>query len=84
MPKLEIPDVPENLYRQIAELARQNGTSLEEEAAQILARGIPGGIATDDRAETLLLTEVRRTRQSLKDIYVTEEEIQAAKRRGRE
>jgi hypothetical protein len=76
MPKLEIPDIPENLFQQIVESARRKGVSPAQQAADILARGI-----ADDAAEARLMAEARKDRESLA-VFVTETELGAAKRQG--
>lgn len=74
MPKVEIPDVPKELYDRIVELARSKDVSLGEEVLEILAKGY----------EADFLAEVRRDREELKHIYLTDEQINDAKRWGRE
>jgi plasmid stability protein len=80
MRKLEILEVPDNLYDQIAEAARRKGVSISQEAADILARGITG----DEAREVELLNEAREARKSMKGFFLTEADIQAAKRWDRE
>jgi plasmid stability protein len=80
MPNLEIPDMPDSLYKKIAELARSKGVPVEQEVKEILAKGL----AADEAAEAELMAEIRRGREALGDIYLTEAEIQAGKRWGRE
>jgi hypothetical protein len=41
-------------------------------------------IASDDEAEARLLAEIRAGREALGNLYVTEAELQEAKRWGRE
>jgi hypothetical protein len=77
MPKLEIPDVPDQLYRQIEESARRKGVPLGQEAAELLAKGA----ADDEAREAQLLAETRRDRESL-DLYLTDADISEAKREG--
>jgi hypothetical protein len=79
MPKLEIPDVPKHLYKWLRDSARRKGIPLGEEAVAVLAKGA----ANDDAREAALLAETRRGRRSLKGVYVTEADLQAAKQRGR-
>lgn len=80
MARLEIPDLPENVYKEIVARARVHGVPAEQEAARILVNAI----ASDDEAEARLLAEIRAGREALGNLYVTEAELQEAKRWGRE
>ena len=79
MPKLEIPDLPEKTYKEIVARARRHGVPTEQEAAQILTKGI----AIDDEAEAKLVAEIRRDRQARGNRPITDEDIQAGRQWGR-
>jgi hypothetical protein len=81
MASLEIPNIPESLYREMEKLARVRGTTLAEVATSILARGI----GPDDAYEKQLTAEIAKEREEMagRGVWVTNEDIQEAKNWGR-
>jgi plasmid stability protein len=81
MPKLDLPNVPDRIYSTLQARAASHGRSVEEEALECLDAALrPPGESRDVEA---VLDELRRFRESLGDIYLTEAELQCAKREGR-
>ncbi len=78
MATLEIPNLPDEVYRQIAEHARLRGRTVSQLAAELIAQAL----ATDEQAEAKLLEEIRAEREALarRGVFITDEDI----RRGRE
>jgi hypothetical protein len=72
--------LPKTLFLQIEERARTNGTSVDAEAAELLARAL-----ADDAREAELLAEIRNERQEMADrgVFITDDFINEAKNWGR-
>lgn len=81
MPALEIPNLPEDVFKQIETLARVRGQSVGDVAADFLRKALTG----EDEAEAKLLADIRREREELaaKGVYLTKEMINEAKAWGR-
>ena len=82
MATITLPDLPETLYRPLAARAARHGTTVEHEAVQALQEALRQDEASSANA-VASAQEIRRVRESLKGIYVTEVELQRAKRDGR-
>ena len=82
MRTLEIPNLPDELYQQIEKLARIHGRSVGEEAAEFLLRGL----SNDEDREAMLMEEIRADREAMakRGVWITPEDIRAAKNWGRE
>jgi plasmid stability protein len=83
MATLTIPDLPEAVYKPLAERAARHGRSVEQEALDCLLRALSSEPEAADAATQAKLRELRQFRESLRGIYVTEEDLQQAKREGR-
>jgi len=70
--------VPDDVYRQVENRAHKHGVSVEAQAAQDLMRA-----ANDEMDEETLVSEIRKAREARSGIFVTEKELQEAKRWGR-
>jgi plasmid stability protein len=82
MATIMLQNVPDALYRWLCDRATQHGRSIEEEAMDCLDAVVSGsGRDTEDVERTL--AELRALRGSLGGLYVTEAELQKAKREGR-
>jgi plasmid stability protein len=79
MRTLTIRNVPTELYEALTKQAKRRGRSLNSEALFQLESQL-GQREMDVEEE---LNEIRAFRRRLKNFYVTEEEIQAAKNEGR-
>jgi plasmid stability protein len=82
MSQLELRDIPEQLFVKLQDRAAEHGRSIEDEAIECIAEAV----GTDEKKKPRrrpTLEEIAGFRASLGDIYITEEEIQAAKRKGR-
>lgn len=71
-------DIPERLYRKLEAQSKQQGLSVSDQAARVLAEALDA----DEAKEQALLAEIRRERESM-GIYITEADLQEAKRMGR-
>ncbi len=80
MAPLQISDLPENIYRQLEQQAREIGVTVAKCAAMLLARAVE-----EEEREQHLLAEIRREREELarKGVYATQAIIDEAKRWGR-
>ncbi len=83
MRSLEIANLPDGMYQRIEEQAAAHGTTVSQEAAELLAKAL----ADDDTRETELLAELAAGRAELKAKgipSISETEIQDMKQWGRE
>ena len=73
--------VPENLFHQIEERARTQGTTVDDQAAELLAKAL-----AEDPREAELLAEIRKEREEMasRGVFLTNESIAEAKSWGRE
>ncbi|HYO07711.1 MAG TPA: hypothetical protein VER17_01955 [Tepidisphaeraceae bacterium] len=78
MPRVEIADVPDDVYTELEARARQNGKSVGEQAADYLRQAL-----AEEAAEARLLAEIRREREAL-NVWVTDADLGQAKHWGRE
>ena len=76
MPTLTLKDVPDELYRRLAERAEQHRRSLEAEALDCL------GSVVDAETERIL-GDIESFRRAMGPIHVTEADLQRAKQEGR-
>jgi hypothetical protein len=81
MRTLQIPNLPDETYELIEKLARVRGCSICELAADLLAKGLAGNPA----AEAALLEQIRIEREEMarRGVWITDEDIRAAKNYGR-
>ena len=77
MPSLTLKNVPADLYRRLKKTAAENHRSLNREAILRLERSI-GMVDWEE-----FRNRVDRVRESLSMPYLTDEDINAAKRAGR-
>lgn len=81
MAALEIPNLPDDVFKQIETLARVRGQPIGDVAADFLTRAL----TASDEAEAELLASIRRERAEFaaKGVYATKESIDDAKAWGR-
>ena len=79
MASLTIRNVPTELYEALTRQAKRRRRSINSEAIFQL-QSVLGHREIDVETE---LDEIRRFREKLKDIYVTDEDIQRGKNEGR-
>jgi len=81
MATLEIPNLPDELYREIEKLARVRGTTIAAVARDMLAKGMGG----PDSREEKLLSDIRAEREAMarRGVNATEQEIREARDQGR-
>jgi plasmid stability protein len=83
MATLHLTNLPEAVVERLRDRAQRSHRALEEEAADILVTAV--AFAQTQASEVdVRLSEIRRFRQSLGPIFLTEEELQTAKREGME
>jgi plasmid stability protein len=82
MPSIVLPNVPESLFASLRDRASRHGTSIEEETIHCLEKALGAAGLSQKQAEHVL-AEVDQLRASLGDLYLTEAELQQAKREGR-
>lgn len=75
---ITLHNVPESLLAELRERAARHGKSVEDEVLAYL-----GTRVNEQRNADRVLTDLRQFRASLGDLYVTEAELQQAKREGR-
>jgi hypothetical protein len=75
MASLKIPD---EVFRRVEERARKHGLSVDEQAAQDLAR-----LAAEELDETALLDAIRQARGARGGQPLLEHDLQLIKRKGR-
>jgi len=82
MKSLEIPNLPDEVYRQIEDRARASGKAVAELAAEMLSDAVAG----DEAKEAALMAEIRAERDQMarEGIFLTPEDVQRAKQWGRE
>lgn len=80
MKRLDIPNLPDEVYEAIAHRARAAGRTPAAEGAEILERGVEAELK-----EQVLLEEIRKDRDEMarRGVFLTEEDIQSAIDRGR-
>lgn len=73
--------IPQNLFHQIEDRARTQGTTVDDQAAELLAKAL-----AEDPREAELLAEIRREREEMasRGVFLTNASIAEAKRWGRE
>jgi len=76
---LHIKGVPEDIYRELKARAKANRRSLNSEVVFCLERVLKGR----PRTAAELLARVDAIRERVRVPYLTDEELNAAKRRGR-
>jgi plasmid stability protein len=79
MPRIELANVPEELYERLQQRASEHGKSVESEVLGCIERALEK--SHPHRAE--LLERFRLLRKSLEPIYLRDQDIQAAKEAGR-
>jgi len=78
MATVTLKNVPDELYARLKRKAAMNRRSINNEAIVCLESMLP-----EKRDPAVVLREIRRFRRSLKGIYVTDKDLDAAKRWGR-
>jgi plasmid stability protein len=79
MQSVETVTVPQSLYQQIRERASASGRTVDEQAAEVLAKAL-----ADEAQEAAVMAEIRAERDKLNVPFLTEAELQRMKRSGRE
>jgi plasmid stability protein len=79
MATLTIKNIPDALHRRLKERANQHRRSINSEVIVCLEQAL-GSAPLDPAA---FLARVRARRQTMPQIYVTEEDLRAAKNEGR-
>jgi plasmid stability protein len=75
---MTLKNVPDELYEQLKRSAERHRRSINKEAITCLERAL-GGRA--DAAE--LLEEIRAARAQMRNVYVTDDDLRAARDEGR-
>jgi antitoxin FitA len=83
MASITLSNVPEDLYRRLAERAESHRRTVEDEVLQCLDAVVPRGGPRRSADVDATLEELRRFRESLGPIFLTEDDLQRAKREGR-
>lgn len=78
MATLTLKKVPDDLYGRLKKTAAEHRRSINSEAIVCLEKMLPR-----DRNPEVLLKEIRKFRRTLRSIYVTDQDLDEAKRRGR-
>lgn len=79
MATLERLDVRDEVFAKLEVAARRGRTTVSELAAQVLSKAVED----DEAIEAALMEEIRQGREELKHIFLTDEDIDAAKKWGR-
>lgn len=79
MPTLTIRDLPDSVYGPLADRAARHRRTVEDEARECLQEAL-----RDDLSVEAPLDELRQFRESLGEVFVVENELQHAKREGRD
>lgn len=80
MATLTIKNFPDQLYAQLKARAAEHRRSINSEAILVVERALAERKVADPAK---LLATLRRQRARLKDIYLTDEELRAARELGR-
>jgi plasmid stability protein len=78
MATMTLKNVPDELYEQLKRSAERHRRSVNKEAITCLERALGG---RPDAAE--LLAEIRAARARMRDVYVTDDDLRAARDEGR-
>jgi hypothetical protein len=79
MATLERLDLRDDLFTKLEIAARRNRTTVAQLAGEMLARALE----EDEQIERALMDEVRQGREELKHIFLTDDDLAAAKKWGR-
>lgn len=79
MATLTIKNIPDALHQQLKDRAKQHRRSINSEVIVCLEQVL--GRAPVDRTE--LLASIRARRQTMSGVYLTDEDLRAAKNEGR-
>lgn len=82
MPTLVVENIPEKLYELLERSARLNKRSLEDEVIACI-RGTVGAQKIDRRDVETEIARARELREKTRGIWLTDDEINAAKQEGR-
>lgn len=82
MPTLVVENIPENLYELLERSARLNKRSLEDEVIACIQRTV-GAHNIDRRDVETEIAQARELREKTRGIWLTDDEINKAKREGR-
>jgi antitoxin FitA len=80
MASITLRNVPEDLYRKLSERAESHRRSVEDEALDCLGDAV--GARSAESVERVL-DDLRRFRESVKGVYVTDDELRRAIDEGR-
>jgi plasmid stability protein len=84
MPSIKLTNIPDELYERLGDQARRHGKSVEEEALRCIDAVLRNG-GNGRQSIDADLKELDRFRESLGTrIFLTEDDLQRAKREGRE
>ena len=78
MATMTLKNVPDELYEQLKRSAERHRRSVNKEAITCLERALGG---RTDAAE--LLEEIRAARGQMRNVYVTDDDLRAARDEGR-
>jgi antitoxin FitA len=78
MATMTLKNVPDELYEQLKRSAERHRRSVNKEAITCLERALGG---RTDAAE--LLDEIRAARAQMRNVYVTDDDLRAARDEGR-
>lgn len=78
MAAIQIKELPPNVAERITKLAQERGSKVEDAALLCLERGVSE--LEQVQAE---LTEIRKLRDSAKDVWLTDDMLRAARDEGR-
>ena len=79
MATLTIKNIPDDLYKRLKQSAAQHRRSLNSQAIVCFEKVLESSRIDPEE----FLTNVRTLRRQISDIYITEEDINAAKNEGR-
>ncbi len=82
MQNIVLPNVPESILASLRERALRHGVSIEQEAMNCLGQALGESHSSTQEVDRVLAA-VDQFRESLGELYLTEEELQQAKQEGR-
>ena len=80
MATLTIKNLPDSVYARLKELAAEHRRSINSEAILAVERAVIGAESRDPQD---ILTELRRARSRMSDVFVTDSSLQKARTTGR-
>jgi len=79
MATMTVKKMPDALYERLKERAARNRRSINAEAIECLERALGVSVARPEE----FLAEVQAVRERARDVYLTDRELDAARRKGR-